>query len=493
MNGKRITLHVDGMTCGACESRIENALKAKAGVISVRAGARGGRVTVEYDEDLISLGEIKAAIEKTGYPIRGAGRSGFAVPLVIAGLLIAAYFAADAIGAFSAVPLIDANAGYAMLFLIGVLTSVHCVAMCGGIALSQSLSPRSAGPSGDGSLLIRLAPGFLYNAGRVASYTAIGALVGALGAAFDFSAAAKGAVSAAAGIFMLVYGLRMLGVIESLPRLSFLVPVPIRNACAGLDSRLRKGGPLAVGILNGFMPCGPLQTMQFYALGTGSAAAGAFSMFVFSLGTVPLMLSFGVSASLIPRKLMPVMVKTGAFLVLFLGGTALVRAAAIAGVPLPASSSYVQPTFALAGIGDGASAVVNGGAPGAANIGLVRSVLADGKQTVLTEFSGGRYVPFAVQAGVPLVWTIRISAADLNGCNNEVVVPEYGVRKRLQPGDNIVEFTPQQPGRISYSCWMGMIRSSITAVESLGDISPIPDISGGGLALPAGGGCCAVR
>jgi len=40
-------------------------------------------------------------------------------------------------------------------------------------------------------------------------------------------------------------------------------------------------------MLNGILPCGPLQTMQLYALGTGSAFKGAASMFIFALGTVP--------------------------------------------------------------------------------------------------------------------------------------------------------------------------------------------------------------
>jgi len=58
-------------------------------------------------------------------------------------------------------------------------------------------------------------------------------------------------------------------------------------------SNAKNKGPLLVGLLNGFMPCGPLQAMQLYALGTGSFIAGATSMFMFSLGTVPLMFGLG--------------------------------------------------------------------------------------------------------------------------------------------------------------------------------------------------------
>ena len=99
-------------------------------------------------------------------------------------------------GLFAKLPKVDASIGYGMLFVVGLLTSVHCVAMCGGIALSQSL--RSGGSTGAapeektrGSSLGRLAPGLLYNGGRVLSYTLIGGIVGALGSAFNFSPIAQ--------------------------------------------------------------------------------------------------------------------------------------------------------------------------------------------------------------------------------------------------------------------------------------------------------------
>jgi hypothetical protein len=44
-------------------------------------------------------------------------------------------------GIAAAFPLAEAGAGYAALFVIGLVTSVHCVAMCGGINLSQTLAP----------------------------------------------------------------------------------------------------------------------------------------------------------------------------------------------------------------------------------------------------------------------------------------------------------------------------------------------------------------
>ena len=72
-------------------------------------------------------------------------------------------------------------------------------------------------------------------------------------------------------------------------------------------------------MLNGLMPCGPLQTMQLYALGTGSLFSGALSMAAFAAGTIPLMLAFALVAATLPRKVLPHLVRASAVLVLLLG------------------------------------------------------------------------------------------------------------------------------------------------------------------------------
>jgi plastocyanin domain-containing protein len=96
-----------------------------------------------------------------------------------------------------------------------------------------------------------------------------------------------------------------------------------------------------------------------------------------------------------------------------------------------------------------------------------RATLNGSVQTVTTSFDSGRYVPITVQAGVPVQWTIHVPQGKLNGCNNALIIPEYKVETPLREGDTLVEFTPDAPGTYAYTCWMGMIRSSITVVEAL--------------------------
>jgi sulfite exporter TauE/SafE/plastocyanin domain-containing protein/copper chaperone CopZ len=490
MGSKETAFFVEGMTCSSCEARIASALRKVPGVTGTRVSLKGGTAWVEYDDAAASVGALKAAIEKVGYTVKDKkSAAGTLIALGIGVVLIAAYMIATQAGLFSALPKVDASIGYGMLFVIGLLTSVHCVAMCGGIALSQSVGPAVSSLAPLSGRLERLGPGLLYNAGRLLSYAIVGGIVGELGSAFSFSPITKGIIAAAAGLFMVVLGLKMIGIISKVPSASRLVPAGIREAIGRIGTGFRKRGPFAVGILNGLMPCGPLQTMQLYALGTGSALAGALSMFIFSAGTVPLMLVFGFAAALLPRRFVPIMARASAVLVMFLGVVTFARAASLAGIALPSMP-------AISSGAARANATLVSDTAGSARGPLAATVSGD-TQSITTVFTSSSYLPFVVKAGVPLKWTIRISAEDLNGCNNAIAVPEYGIQKKLKPGDNLVEFTPRKEGVIAYSCWMGMIRSSITVVSDLGSADQgtrLSDRIGQGPALGNAqgslGGCC---
>jgi plastocyanin domain-containing protein len=45
-----------------------------------------------------------------------------------------------------------------------------------------------------------------------------------------------------------------------------------------------------------------------------------------------------------------------------------------------------------------------------------------------------------------------------------MIIREYGIQHTFKQGDNIIEFTPAKAGRFRYSCWMGMINSTITVL-----------------------------
>jgi sulfite exporter TauE/SafE/plastocyanin domain-containing protein len=346
-------------------------------------------------------------------------------------------------------PLAEAGMGYGMLFVIGLVTSVHCLAMCGGINLSQTIT---AVPSGGGALRTALRPvlrpALLYNGGRVVSYTVTGAVVGALGRVISFTGGMKGVVQIAAGVFMVIMGINMLGIFPWLRRLNPHLP---RFFARKLEKERDRRSPLFVGLLNGLMPCGPLQAMQLYALSTGDPVRGALSMLIFSLGTTPLMFALGALGSLLSSKFAARVMRAGAVLVVVLGMIMFSNGWGLSGF-----SFDFLPRLA-------------GAAPSAG--GDFTPVLENGVQIVRTTLSSGRYQPITVQSGIPVRWTIDAPPGSISGCNNRMLIREYGIEHSFTYGENVIEFTPSRTGRFTYSCWMGMIRSSITVVEPGGSVA----------------------
>ena len=219
----------------------------------------------------------------------------------------------------------------------------------------------------------------------------------------------------------------------------------IRNKLLGKSG---DRGPFVVGLLNGLMPCGPLQAMQLYALGSGSAFTGAISMFLFSLGTVPLMFGFGVVSTMLSKKFTRAILRFSAVLVVVLGVIMMQRGFSLGGINIGLTNNMAIPTAT-------ATATVNADATKEKN----------NVQVVKGEVRPNTYPAITVNKGVPVQFNLHADAANLNGCNGFILIPEFNIQKELQPGDNIIEFTPQKTGQIVYTCWMGMISSTITVEE----------------------------
>ncbi|HEY5555562.1 sulfite exporter TauE/SafE family protein [Acetobacterium sp.] len=454
------TLFINGMTCVNCEYRIENKLKKTDGIISATASYTRSQVKFAFDADVISLATIVEIIEKLDYKVKNMGqkqkdkeiskKSKITEILGIVFIIFAAYMIINHFGGFNifnSFPEAKQGLGYGALFLIGILTSIHCVAMCGGINLSQCV-PDANTTNKNGKKCSNIRPGILYNSGRVISYTIVGGIVGALGSVVGFSGTAKGFVAIIAGVFMVIMALNMLNLFPWLRKFNLRMP---KIFARKINDQKKSNSPLYVGLLNGLMPCGPLQAMQLYALSTGDPLQGAIAMLLFSLGTVPLMFGLGAISSLLSKKFTSKMMTASAVLVLILGVFMFSNGMSLSGIGLP--------TLAF-------GAAASSGTPTAVGVSQSDSapVLSDGVQTVTSKLSPNSYEPITVKVGIPVKWIIKADASDINGCNNQILVPKYNIEKKLVAGDNIIEFTPTETGTVPFSCWMGMIKSKITVV-----------------------------
>jgi sulfite exporter TauE/SafE len=174
------------------------------------------------------------------------------------------------------------EAGLLAALIGGLVGSVHCLGMCGGIA-------GALGMAGGG----RASMAVSYSAGRIASYSAAGAIAGAIGAGLAGAAGLGPWLRLLMGLVLLLLGLQV--------ALNLKLLAPLEAAGAGLWKRLaplarrfvpprHAGQALALGALWGWLPCGLVYGMLAAAAGAGSAAQGALFMAVFGLGTAPAMI-----------------------------------------------------------------------------------------------------------------------------------------------------------------------------------------------------------
>lgn len=239
--------------------------------------------------------------------------------------------------------------------LMGLLGGVHCALMCGGVVGTLCARVPDATPRARAGQLLT------YNAGRIATYSALGAFAGGVGAAsvsaLPFSGAQL-AMRLAAAVVMIGAGLHLAGVLRSLGRAEAAGGWLFR-AIGPLWHRLRDSrSPLAsltLGALWGFLPCGMVYAALALALASGSAAAGAATLFAFGLGTLPALLLVGGLAEGVRRLARNLRARQTVGLLIALSGSVHLASAGMAAGWLPASIMGAQsPAACCAGHQHGA-------------------------------------------------------------------------------------------------------------------------------------------
>ena len=184
------------------------------------------------------------------------------------------------------------EAQFAAAFLIGLLGGVHCVGMCGGIVGALTLQAPRQRHAWDLHLS--------YSAGRIASYAAAGAVVGAIGGAglmLNQVLPVQLLLYVLANLVLVSLGLHLAGIGNPLSRLETLGAWLWRRVqpySAKVLPADTAGKAFVLGTLWGWLPCGLVYSLLASALLSGGAGSGAAVMLAFGLGTLPNLLLAGM-------------------------------------------------------------------------------------------------------------------------------------------------------------------------------------------------------
>lgn len=292
------TFHAAGLHCNACILMTESELKDLPYIKEAKTSLEPNtiRVTGEFgDKDAATVAaELTVVLAKHGYalsvekPSRERNWAEFSYAIPIAATFIVGFVALQKAGLVNLITTGDVSYGTA--FVIGVIASLStCMAVVGGLLLSMSATFVKGGDA--------VRPQVLFHAARIAAFFVLGGVIGALGSTFRLSGTATLVLGLILGVVMLILGLNLLDVFDWTKRFLPSMPRFIARHAQGVAKMNHALTPALVGIATFFLPCGFTQSMQLYALTTGTFLTGAFTMLAFALGTFPVLalISFGSS------------------------------------------------------------------------------------------------------------------------------------------------------------------------------------------------------
>jgi len=472
---KTLKLKITGMHCRSCKTLIEAEIDESPGVKNIIVDFNTGEATVEYETSKINQAKIAKEIEKMNYKTSVIKQSAtdpnsqsaikisykkIAIAVTLAIIFISGYFLIGKLGLMEILAkLNEPSVSIGFIFIIGLLASFHCVGMCGGLIVAYS-----AADIKNKNQKKSIKPHIAYNLGRLISYTLIGAILGGVGSFFAINPSFSGYVLLFASAFMILFGLSLLTELKWLDKLKLKTPDFIARFLFKNKHSNKPKGPFIIGLLTAFMPCGPLQAMQLFALTTGSFWQGAMAMGVYALGTIPLLLGFGGIIALIKQAHLKKLMRFSGVIVIFLGIIMFNRGLANFGIGLKS----LIPERSVANT----------------------ELLTDGNeyQTIEMDVTYSGYKPnvLYIKKDVPVRWIIN--GDEITGCTNAIEIPELGIKKDLRKGKNIIEFTPTKLGEIKFSCWMKMVWGKFIVTDA-NAASAERDVVADAADLPSGGSC----
>jgi uncharacterized protein len=279
---------VEGMHCAACELLIEKKLSKFPGVKKVDANLAENKVYLEFannvdrEETRIKLSEL---IIPEGYQLQEAMDpqqikyqeylwAGIITLVLITLFILLQKSSLIANGT-------NRELSLPAVFVIGVVASLStCMAVVGGLVLSLSSNYAKSGQT---------KPLLLFHLSRLISFFIFGGIIGLAGSAFMISIEFNFVLNIVLFIVMLILGLNLFGLFPHLRKFQFRLPKIFGKTALKLDGSSSIWAATILGASTFMLPCGFTQSMQLYSLTTGNFWQGAITMFVFALGTFPVL------------------------------------------------------------------------------------------------------------------------------------------------------------------------------------------------------------
>lgn len=304
---------VEGMHCASCELLIEEKLSAVEGVSKVDAKLAQSKVYLQTNKEL-NAQELSKLVEENGYKVievksnKSINKEQLIVGFLIAALFFILFLALQKLGIVNLAS--DSEITYPFIFFIGIIASIStCMAVVGGLVLSISTNYSKNG---------KTLPLLGFHLSRLISFFVLGGAIGLIGTAATLSTGASFILNTLLFLVMIIMALNLLDLFEFTKKFQLKMPKFVGKKVIGLSQSNSMLTPALLGAATFFLPCGFTQSMQLYSLTTGSALNGAFTMFVFALGTLPVLALISFASVKFAKTMQSgLFYKTAGFIIIF--------------------------------------------------------------------------------------------------------------------------------------------------------------------------------
>lgn len=451
MSTKKI--YIRGMHCASCEKLLDSELRNVRGVKDVKINRRSNSAELFWDEAEPDFEDLKKTAGKFGYEVfeKEPGREEkksfdgrwreWAKALAVVALLFLAYRELQNFGVLNKFNFSAPNISFGFSFLLGLVASVSsCLAVVGAVIIAFSEKYKSEGKN---FFQVAVKPNLLFHAGRLAAFFILGGALGAIGGQINISGNFVSFYTIIIAIVMGWLGLNILGIVPPISNLGIGLPRRFTQNWNTIKNSEHKFAPFLLGGFSFFLPCGFTQSMQLFALASGSFLIGGLSLLLFALGTVPMLLIVGITTSWTRSRKIAVFQKAAGILIIVFAVYIFSSGLALRGTSANVISSPDNKKQSDTKID----------VPQNANQGPNVE-----KQIIKMDVTASGFEPntFQVKQGVPVEWVIN--GKNVTGCTSTIIVPSLNISRGLRYGENVIEFTPRKSGDLAFSCGMGMVR-----------------------------------
>ena len=437
---KKETIHIKGMHCKSCEMLLEKEMRKIKGIEIGHISHKKGEIEIEHPDSMpLPIKSIRNAVNQLGYHVvsteeekkvklhKNTWEDYLGIAAIALLVIIISYILKE-LEVTRLLPDLSGQVNPLIAILLGVVASLStCLILVGGIVMSfgemYPIHPDAKHP-----ILSRAIPHLYFHAGRIGGFVILGGILGLIGSKITYSLSFTGWITIVVAIVMLYIGLQILDIVPNITKLGFHLPKFLSKKIHNVEEMNHHLAPILIGALTFFLPCGFTQSMQLAAVASGSFVTGAIIMGAFAIGTLPALISIGLGSTYARQNRFGFINRTIGVIIVLFAVYSLNSGFVLAGGNLNFWQSKNIETSAVSG-----------------DMQVV-------KMDVDWSFKPSE---FKVKKGVPVRW--EITGVNVSGCSNEIVIPKLDLRKKINKGLNVLEFTPEKTGTLPFTCWMGMI------------------------------------